>query len=210
MIKLSSLLLTVPLAALLSLSAGVQSHATAEEGEKELRICASTNEAPFSTEGGKGFENRIATVLAEAMGRKTAFVWADKPAIYLVRDYLDKTQCDVVIGLDSGDERVLTSKPYYRTGYVFVTLAERQITAADWSDPQIAGLSRFAIRFYSPPADLILRDLGKYEDNVAYLHSLVGFKSRRNQYAQVSGETSLSPLRLMSRATSSPRPGRCA
>ncbi len=32
------------------------------------------------------------------MGRKVQFVWSDKPAIYLVRDFLDKKLCDVVAG----------------------------------------------------------------------------------------------------------------
>jgi mxaJ protein len=161
-----------------------------------LRICASENEAPYSAREGKGFENRIAVVLAETMGRRPEIVWTSKPAIYLVRDYLDQNKCDVVMGLDTGDERVLTSKPYYRTGYAFVTLAERNVTASAWNDDQIRGLSRFAIRFYSPPAESILRQLDKYEDNVSYLHSLVNFKSRRNQYVQVPAE------RLVSEVTS--------
>lgn len=78
----------------------------------ELRICASESEPPFSTRDGEGFENRIAAVLADAMRRKPVFVWSSKPAIYQVGDQLDKNECDVVIGLDTGDERVLTSKPY--------------------------------------------------------------------------------------------------
>jgi mxaJ protein len=153
-----------------------------------LRVCASETEPPYSTRDGKGFENRIAAVLAEAMGRRPETVWASRPAIYLVRDYLDQNKCDVVMGLDTGDERVSTSKPYYRTGYVFVTLAERNITASAWNDDQIRNLSRFAVRFYSPPAEIILRQLDKYEENVSYLHSLVNFKSRRNQYVQVPSD----------------------
>ena len=50
---------------------------------------------------GSGLENRIATAVAEAMGRKAQFVWLAKPAIYLVRDGLEKKTCDVVVGLDS-------------------------------------------------------------------------------------------------------------
>lgn len=159
-----------------------------------LRICASESEAPYSARDGKGFENRIAAVLAETMGRRPEFVWTSKPAIYLVRDYLDQNKCDVVMGLDTGDERVSTSRPYYRTGYAFVTLAERNITASTWNDEQIRGLSRFAIRFYSPPAESIVRQLDKYEDNAAYLHSLVNFKSRRNQYVQVPPERLVSEV----------------
>lgn len=158
-----------------------------------LRVCASEVEAPFSQKEGKGFENRLAEVLADAMGRKVQFVWTSKPAIYQVRDQLDAKLCDVVMGVDTGDPRVLTSKPYYRTSYVLVTRADRNITAADWQDPQIKALGRFAIRFYSP-GETMLKKLGKYEDNAAYLYGLVSFKSPRNQYVQIPGERLVSEV----------------
>ena len=147
-----------------------------------LRICASENEAPFSFKDGKGFENRIAAVLAKAMGREPVFVWSDKPAIYLVRDQLDKKSCDVVMGVDTGDQRVLTTRPYYRSGYVFITRAD--VTVKDWNDPAIAKMSSFAVGFGSP-AESMLRSNGKWENNAAYLFSLVNFKAPRNQYVRV-------------------------
>lgn len=152
-----------------------------------LRVCASEVEAPFSQKDGKGFENRLAEVLATAMGRKAQFVWSGKPAIYQVRDQLDPRLCDVVMGVDTGDARLLTSRPYYRTSYVLVTKADRNITATDWQDPQVKALGRFAIRFYSP-GETVLKRLGKYEDNAAYLYSLVNFRSPRNQFVEVPGE----------------------
>ncbi|WP_234050096.1 MULTISPECIES: methanol oxidation system protein MoxJ [unclassified Xanthobacter] len=158
-----------------------------------LRVCASEVEAPFSQKDGQGFENRIAKVLASAMGREAVFVWSGKPAIYQVRDGLDKNLCDVVMGVDTGDARVLSSKPYYRTSYVFVTKTDRNITTGDWQDQQIKDLGRFVIRFYSP-GETMLKKLGKYEDNAAYLYSLVNFKSPRNQYVEVPGERMVSEV----------------
>src|SRR4051812_9152741 len=55
-----------------------------------LRICAAASQPPLSMKDGSGLENRIAAAVAEAMGRKPVFVWSSKPAIYLVRDGLDK------------------------------------------------------------------------------------------------------------------------
>ncbi|MCJ8144047.1 methanol oxidation system protein MoxJ [Ancylobacter sp. A5.8] len=156
-------------------------------GAKELRICASNVEAPFSTPDSSGFEDRVAKALAEAMGRKAVFVRSDQPGIYLVRDQLEKNNCDVVMGVDVGDERLLTSSPYYRTGYVLVTRADRNITTSDWQDPQIKDQTRFAVRFYSP-AETMLKRIGRFEDNAAYMYSLVNFKSRRNQWIQVPGD----------------------
>jgi mxaJ protein len=154
---------------------------------EDLKVCASENEAPYSMRDGTGFENRVAQVIADVMGRKLVTVWTSKPAIFLVRDYLDQKQCDVVMGLDTGDERVLTTRPYYRAGYVFVTRKERHVSATSWKDPQFEQMDVIAVRFNSP-GEYILREMGKYEDNANYLFSLVGFKSRRNQYVQVAAD----------------------
>jgi mxaJ protein len=149
-----------------------------------LRICASANENPYTSKDGSGFENKVAQIIAKAMDRKAVFVYTEKPAIYLVRDFLDKNQCDVVMGLDTGDERVLTSKPYYRTGYVFVTRTDRNIHIKDWEDGQLEKLVSIAISVGSP-AELILKAIGKYETNMNYMYSLINFKSPRNQYVRL-------------------------
>lgn len=158
-----------------------------------LRVCAAESDAPFSTKDEQGFENRIARIVADAMGREVRFVWADKPAIYLVRDWLDKGLCDVVMGLDTGDTRVLTTRPYYRTAYVSVSRADRNLAIASWNDQRIEDLNRFAVRFHSP-AEFMLKVIGKYEDNLAYVYSLVNFKSSRNQYVQIPGNRLVSEV----------------
>ncbi|MCS0504724.1 methanol oxidation system protein MoxJ [Ancylobacter mangrovi] len=165
----------------------------AGNADKKLRICASNVEAPFSEKDSTGFEDRIAKVLAETMGREAVFVRTDRPGIYLVRDQLDQKNCDLVMGVDVGDERVLTSKPYYRTGYVMVTKRDRGITSARWDDPQVTDQTRFAVRFYSP-AETLLKRIGRFEDNAAYMYSLVNFKSRRNQWIQVPGDRLVSEV----------------
>jgi mxaJ protein len=150
-----------------------------------LRICAAKNQPPLSMEDGSGLENKIGVALADAMNRKAEFVWSDRPAIYLVRDYLDKNVCDVIVGLDRGDPRVATSKPYYRTGYVFVSRADdRDFDVKSWNDPRLKKLGHIVVAFGSP-GEVLLKDMGKYEDNMAYLYSLVNFKSARNQYTQI-------------------------
>jgi mxaJ protein len=149
-----------------------------------LRVCASKNAAPFSAEDGSGFEDRIARALGTAMGKEVRTVWLEKPAIYLVRDSLEKSLCDVVMGLDTGDPRVLTSKPYYRTGYVFITRADRNLDVSSWNDKRLLTLNHFAVSFDSPGEEM-LKQIGKYDENLSYNYSLVGFKSRRNQYVQI-------------------------
>ncbi len=149
-----------------------------------LRVCASQNSPPFTTEDGSGFEDRIASALGSAMGKEVHFVRLEKPPIYLVRDSLYKGLCDIVMGVDSDDPRVLTSKPYYRTGYVFITRADRNLDISSWSDRKLLSLNHFAVSFDSPGEEM-LKAIGKYDDNLSYNYSLVNFKSRRNQYVQI-------------------------
>ncbi len=133
---------------------------------------------------GTGLENRIAVAVAEGMGRKPVFVWLAKPAIYLVRDGLEKRLCDVVVGLDSDDPRVLTTKPYYRAGYVFLTKADSGLDIASWKDPRLKTIDHMVVPFGSP-GEAMLKDIGRYEEDMAYLYSLVGFRAPRNQYTQI-------------------------
>ncbi|MGQ9369569.1 methanol oxidation system protein MoxJ [Azospirillum sp. ST 5-10] len=158
-----------------------------------LKVCASSKAAPYTTKDGTGFENRIAMVVAEAMGRQAEFVWTDKPAIFLVRDLLDKGACDVIVGVDDGDSRVLTTAPYYRTGYAFITRADSGLKLSSWSDDDIARVKRIAYQFYSPSEEM-LKQTGLYEDNLIYQYSLVNFTDRRNQYTQVPNDVLVSEV----------------
>lgn len=149
-----------------------------------LRICAAANEHPYSTRDEKGFENKIAKVVAEAMGRTPLFVWDNRPAIYLVRDKLDMRVCDVVIGLDTGDERVATSKPYYRAPYVFVLPKDSKLDISSWESPDIAKADKIGF-VPGSPAQVMLTKLDLFNVHFNYMHSLTNFKSRRNQYTRI-------------------------
>ncbi|UMY16880.1 methanol oxidation system protein MoxJ [Methylobacterium organophilum] len=155
-----------------------------------LRICAA-EQPPLSLKDGSGLENRIAAAVAEAMGRKPDFVWLGKPAIYLVRDGLEKKACDVVVGLDSDDPRVLTTKPYYRSGYVFLTRADKDLDVKSWADPRLKQVDHMVVGF-GTPGEAMLKDIGRYEEDMAYLYSLVNFRAPRNQYTQID------PARMVS------------
>jgi len=156
--------------------------APAEPGA--LRVCASSANVPYSTSDEQGFEDKIVKAVAKAMNRKTVFVSTNRPAIYLIRDLLDEKACDVVAGLDAGDERVSTTQPYYRSGYVFISRSDKNLDIKTWSDPRITKLNNIAVEFGSP-GETMLKSLGKFEGELNYLYSLIGYKARRNQYVQV-------------------------
>ncbi|MGP1255397.1 MAG: methanol oxidation system protein MoxJ [Kiloniellales bacterium] len=168
-----------------AIAAETTSGTTADaETEGPLRVCSSTQDAPFSDADAAGFENRIAAIVAETMGRELEYVWIDRAAIYLVRDGIDDGLCEIVMGVDEKDPRLLTSVPYYRTSYVFVSREDRGFEGKEWQDADTAGIERFSYRFHSP-AETILKYAGKYENNLAYSRSLINFQSRRNQYINV-------------------------
>lgn len=169
----------------MALSLTVMSPANAVDNLPDtLRVCAATNEMPYSNVSEKGFENEIAKVLAESMSLPLEFVWSSKAAIFLVSEHLMKNECEVVIGVDSDDPRVATSKPYYKTGYAFISRSDRNLNIESWKSPDIQNLNKFAIVSGSP-SEVMLREVGKYEGNFNYQKSLTGFKSPRNKYIRV-------------------------
>lgn len=167
-------------AALAALGASCATPAATGEA---LRVCAAKNEMPYSNEAREGFENRLAQVLGARLNRPVELVWSERAALYLVKDLLDAGKCEVVMGLDTGDVRVLTTRPYYRSSYVFVYRQDRGLEITDWNSPDLMKLHTFAVP-QGTPADVMLRKLGKYEENVNYMYSLIDFKSRRNQYVR--------------------------
>jgi mxaJ protein len=89
-----------------------------------LRVCADPDNMPYSRRDGSGFENRIAALVAEALGATLEYFWFPDRRGYL-RKTLDARECDVVIGVPAGSDRVSTTKPYYRGAYVLVYLHDR-------------------------------------------------------------------------------------
>jgi mxaJ protein len=86
---------------------------------KELHVCAEPDNLPFSREDESGFENRIARLLADEIRAELSFAWEPQRRGF-VRKTLGAGVCDVWIGVPSDLERVLTTRPYYRSTYVFI------------------------------------------------------------------------------------------
>src|SRR5438128_1317525 len=86
---------------------------------RELRVCADPDNLPISHEDGTGFEDRIARLVASEMGAELRYEWTKQVRGY-VRKTLAANLCDVFIGVPAGFERVMTTRPYYRSSYVFV------------------------------------------------------------------------------------------
>ncbi|VTU39326.1 quinoprotein dehydrogenase-associated probable ABC transporter substrate-binding protein [Variovorax sp. PBL-H6] len=87
-----------------------------------LRVCAEPDNLPYSREDQSGFENRIARLLADDLQWPLQYEWLPDRRGF-VRKTLGARACDVIIGVPVDDERVLTTRPYYRSSYVFVQRA---------------------------------------------------------------------------------------
>lgn len=158
--------------------------ATAAADASLLRICAAADGAPYSAKDKSGFENKIADIVAEAMGRKALFIWSGKPAIYAIRDQLEMKMCDVVMGVDSGDPRVATTRPYYTAPYVFVMRNDGAINVSDWNSPDLEKAK--AIGFVEgTPGDIMLTQKDLWTKHITYARSLANFQSKRNKYTRI-------------------------
>ena len=85
-----------------------------------LTVCADPNNLPFSNRAGEGFENKIAALIASDLHADIRYVWWAQRRGY-VRNTLTEAKCDLWPGVAAGVERVASTRPYYRSTYVFVS-----------------------------------------------------------------------------------------
>jgi len=118
------------------LDSGAPGLPMAQEDPNVFRVCAPKDNLPFSNEQGEGFENKIAEVLAKDLGKKLEyFFFYDRQGFY--RNTLKANRCDYVIGNATSADITLNSKPYYRSGYVFVYKKSSGYNIKDYDSPDL-------------------------------------------------------------------------
>jgi quinoprotein dehydrogenase-associated probable ABC transporter substrate-binding protein len=126
-----------------------------------LRVCADPNNLPFSNERREGFENRIAELVGRDLHRPVAYTWAPQWRGF-VRKTLGAGRCDVVLGIPASSDRVLATRPYYTSTYVFLSRRDRGLDIRSLDDPRLRHL-RIGIHFVGddyvnpPPAHALAR-----------------------------------------------------
>lgn len=113
-------------------AASDQSHATSDP----LRVCADPNNLPFSNEAQEGFENELAALFARELNRPLSYVWRPQRRGF-VRNTLDAKLCDIIVGVPSDFELAQTTRPYYRSTYVFVTRTNDALDLHSLDDPRL-------------------------------------------------------------------------
>lgn len=119
-----------------------------------LRVCADPNDLPFSNQERQGFENRIAAVLAQTLGKKLGFTW--QPQVFgFLRLTLYDYRCDVVMGMTQGNHEVENSNAYYRSAYALMYRPDSGFDGIqNLEDPRLKG-KRIGIIAGTPPATIL-------------------------------------------------------
>lgn len=121
-----------------------------------LRVCADPANMPFTDRDKRGFENKIAEIVADELKEPVRYLWAPSGPGF-ARNTLNSDLCDIVIGYAVGSDVMQSTNPYYRSTYVVVTRKDsplRDVQGLD--DPRLKGhaLGVFAA---TPPVDVMLK-----------------------------------------------------
>jgi mxaJ protein len=107
--------------------------------ERTLTACADPNNLPFSNKAGDGFENKLAEMIASDLHAKLDYVWWAQRRGY-VRNTLNERRCDFWPGIASNVETVATTRPYYRSTYMFVSRESSGLEGLTLDDPRLKRL----------------------------------------------------------------------
>jgi mxaJ protein len=104
-----------------------------------LRVCADPDNMPLSNQKGEGYEQKIAELIAKEWKSKIEYAWWPVRRGFFSRA-LNGRYCDVAIQAPSGLDMAGVTKPYYRSGYVFVTRKDRGLRIKSLADPRLKRL----------------------------------------------------------------------
>jgi mxaJ protein len=108
--------------------------------DESFRVCADPNNLPFSNRDGAGFENKLAEFIAEKLHEHVAYTWWAQRRGF-IRNTLKAGDCDVVMGVPATLDMVHTTRPYYRSTYVFVSKADRRYALHSIKDERLRSLA---------------------------------------------------------------------
>lgn len=105
-----------------------------------LRVCADPGNMPLSNNRGEGYENKMAAVLARALGTTVEYYYRPGVERGLTRTTLYADQCDVMLDMPPDSDDVLTTSPLYRSTFVLVYRSDRGIALRNLDDPRLRSL----------------------------------------------------------------------
>jgi mxaJ protein len=132
-----------------------------------LRVCADPNNLPYSNEQQQGFENKLTDLIAKDLSMQVTYFWFPQREAFF-RNTLDRGVCDVVMGVPAGIDEAATTRPYYRSSYVFVTRRDRHLHITSFDDPRLHVLK------------IGVHILGEEDDSLPPVHALTSRGIVRN------------------------------
>lgn len=105
-----------------------------------LRVCADPGNMPFSNNRGEGYEQKIAQVIADAMGTHVLYYYRPGIERGLTRQTLNSDNCDLMLDLPGDAEGVLSTSPLYRSTFVLATRTDRNLDFRNLDDPRLKTL----------------------------------------------------------------------
>lgn len=143
----------------LALPASAQRPAPLQPGL--LRVCADPDNMPSSNDKEEGFENKLASMIAQEFGAKLEYVWYPTRRGYF--RVLNGRYCDVAMEAPAGMDIAGSTKPYFRSGYFFVSRQGSGVEdVKSLADPRLKKL-KIGVNIYtsdaenSPPAMALSR-----------------------------------------------------
>jgi mxaJ protein len=109
------------------------------EEQRVLRVAAYPNNLPFSNDRLEGFENKIAELIARELHCKIRYHWRAQRRGFF-RETLKNGDVDLVMGVPAHFDMALTTAPYYRSSYVFVSRVDGNPHVSSFDDPQLRNL----------------------------------------------------------------------
>ena len=146
---------------------------------RELSVCADPDNLPFSNSKQQGFENQIAQLVAADLKVPLRYEW-QRMGRGFVREYINNSRCDLLIGIPTAYKPMLTTSPYYRSTYVFVTRRDRDLKLASLNDPALHRMKigvQVLEEDYTPPATALARR--------GMQNEIVGFESTGGEAASI-------------------------
>jgi mxaJ protein len=104
-----------------------------------LRVCADPDNMPLSNQKGEGFEQKIAELIGKEWNTKVEYAWWPVRRGFFSRA-LNGRYCDVAIEAPSGLDMAGVTKPYFRSGYVFLTRKDSGLDITSLADPRLKKL----------------------------------------------------------------------
>jgi len=104
-----------------------------------IRVCADPDNMPLSNQKGEGFEQKIAELVAKEWNAKIEYAWWPVRRGFFARA-LNGRYCDVAIQAPAGFDMAAVTRPYFRSGYVFVTRKDSGLDIKSLADPRLKKL----------------------------------------------------------------------